>query len=203
MNAMTNFKSHFFIRRVVLVLRDSAVALSACLFQALSDSESETTRDVGVSLLYAPRRRRWSSSGMGATENIGEKVISTPDKWPGVSILRGILSREEDGESPKLKYLLVECYAAVFSSIFVHSIAVCDAKAIFRLLAKKMDANAFASVFGGGTKRQIKLPAIHQLHVSDPITKKCLLVLNFKWFEIHGFLGDPKTDLVLCTIIVV
>lgn len=153
--------------RMVLVLRDSAVALSACLFQALSDSESETTKDVGVSLLYAPRRRRWSSSGVGATENIGEKVISTPNNWPGVSILRGILSREEDGESPKLKYLLVECYAAVFSSIFVHSIAVCDAKTIFRLLAKKMDANAFSSIFGGGTKRQIKLPAIHQLHVRN------------------------------------
>lgn len=141
------------------------MALSACLFQALSDSESETTKDVGVSLLYAPRRRRWSSSGTGGTDN-SEKVISTPDKWPGVSILRGILSREEDGESPKLKYLLVECYAAVFASIFVHSIAICDAKAIFRLLAKKMDASAFSSVFGGGTKRQIKLPAIHQLHVS-------------------------------------
>ncbi|ODM97221.1 DmX-like protein 2 [Orchesella cincta] len=150
--------------RVVLVLRDSAVALSACLFQALSDSEGETTKDVGVSLLYAPRRRRWSSSGTGAIDGIGEKVISTPDKWPGVSILRGILSREEDGESPKLKYLLVECYAAVFSSILVHSIAICDAKAIFRLLAKKMDATAFSSIFGGGTKRQIKLPTVHQLH---------------------------------------
>lgn len=68
--------------RLVLVLRDSGIALSSCLFQALSDSEGDTSqgKDFGVQLLYTPRRRRWSSTGIDGN---GEKVITTPDKWPG------------------------------------------------------------------------------------------------------------------------
>jgi hypothetical protein len=136
--------------------------------------------------LFTPRRRRWSSAGTGAGDAHSGGVISTPDKvcfvnnlhnliikvnfsfnlkWPGVAILRGMLSREEDGETPKLKFLLVECYAAVYVSIFVHAIAICDVVVLYRILAKKMDAAGFASVFGGGTKKQIKM-SIQQLHVS-------------------------------------
>jgi hypothetical protein len=154
---------------LVLVLRDSGVALSSCLFQALSDSEGNEAKEVGVQLLFTPRRRRWSSSGTGGSGDgstgDGGKVISPPEKWPGVAILRGMLSREEDGESPKLKFLLVECYAAVFTALFIHMIAICDANGLYRILAKKMDASAFSSIFGGGTKRQIKMSTIHQLQV--------------------------------------
>lgn len=144
---------------------------------ALSDSEGSEVREAGVQLqlLFTPRRRRWSSAGTSGSGDgpVGgggggqSSIISTPDKWPGVAILRGMLSREEDGETPKLKFLLVECYAAVFVSIFVHAVAICDPIALYRILAKKMDAAGFAAVFGGGTKKQIKMSVIHQhLHVS-------------------------------------
>lgn len=160
--------------RLVLVLRDSALSLSSCLFQALSDSESNDPsagKDSGVQLLYSPRRRRFSSTS-NREDGSGDRVTSPPEKWPGVAILRGMLSREEDGDTPKLKFLLVECYVAVFVGVFVHAVAVCDSRTLYRLLAKKMDAAAFASVFGGGTKKQIKItsiPPLQQLHVSYPL----------------------------------
>ena len=104
----------------------------------------------------------------------------------GVAILRGMLSREEDGENPKLKYLLVECYAAVFASLFVHSVAVCDPKTIYRVLAKKMDAASFATVFGGGSKRQIKISTLHQLHVrtSSCVIHNFLVVYRITVYEL-------------------
>jgi len=86
-----------------------------------------------------------------------------------------MLSREEDADSPKLKFLLVECYGAVFASLFVHSLAVCDSKAVYRILAKKIDAAAFASIFGGGCKRQVKMSTMHQLHVSRTYRQNCNL----------------------------
>jgi len=69
--------------RLVVVLRDSGIALSSSLFQSLSDSEgNENTRaDVGVQLLYTQRRRRWSSVGIDGQSS--GQVISAPERWPG------------------------------------------------------------------------------------------------------------------------
>ncbi|OXA37046.1 DmX-like protein 2 [Folsomia candida] len=176
--------------KLVLVLRDSGVALSSCLFQALSDSEGTEAKEIGVQLLFTPRRRRWSSAGTSGSGDGQSGVISTPDKWPGVAILRGMLSREEDGETPKLKFLLVECYAAVYVSIFVHAIAICDAVVLYRILAKKMDAAGFASIFGGGTKKQIKMSVIQQLNEEKPTFREKFVPPDI---PIYGYLmGKPK-----------
>ena len=77
--------------RLVLVLRDSGIALSSSLFQSLSDSEgNENTRtDVGVQLLYTQRRRRWSSVGIDGQSS--SQVISTPDRWPGQNLENSLI----------------------------------------------------------------------------------------------------------------
>ena len=55
-------------------------------------------------------------------------VSSPPAKWPGVTSLRALLSREKDDDGPQLTVLLAEVFAAVYTSLLITAIACSDAR---------------------------------------------------------------------------
>lgn len=110
----------------VFILRDLAVALSACIYQSLCDSDTFSVKQVTGNECHSPgmetiarlnaschsthlmanaaahvRRRKYSTD-----EPIS--VSTPPSKWPGVTNLRALLAREKDEDTPRLNVLLCE-----------------------------------------------------------------------------------------------
>lgn len=110
----------------VFILRDLSVALSACIYQSLCDSDTFSVKQLSSNECHSPgmetiaklnascqsthlmanaaahtRRRKYSTD-----EPIS--VSTPPAKWPGVTNLRALLAREKDEDTPRLNVLLSE-----------------------------------------------------------------------------------------------
>ncbi|XP_013140314.1 PREDICTED: dmX-like protein 2 [Papilio polytes] len=106
--------------RLLHTLRELAVALSACIYQSLCDSDTFSLKHAhhhdgmiaetpGTSNLLV-RPRRYSVEELSVT--------TTPNKWPGVSALRGLALRAaEEEDSPRLAVLLAEAFCAVYLAL--------------------------------------------------------------------------------------
>ncbi|XP_052742471.1 dmX-like protein 2 isoform X1 [Bicyclus anynana] len=141
--------------RILHTLRELAVALSACIYQSLCDSDTFSLKHAhhdgmiaetpGTSnLLIRPRRY--------STEEL--TVTTPPNKWPGVSALRGLALRAaEEEEAPRLPVLLAEAYCGVYLALLGWALAARDAHLLYRLSAHNTDGKAHAKLFGGGVRR--------------------------------------------------
>ncbi|XP_039758479.1 dmX-like protein 2 isoform X1 [Pararge aegeria] len=142
--------------RLLHTLRELAVALSACIYQSLCDSDTFSLKHAQhhdgmiaetpgtTNLLIRPRRY--------STEELS--VTTPPNKWPGVSALRGLALRAaEEEEAPRLPVLLAEAYCGVYLALLGWALAARDAHLLYRLAAHVTDNKAHAKLFGGGVRR--------------------------------------------------
>ncbi|XP_050731976.1 dmX-like protein 2 isoform X2 [Eriocheir sinensis] len=152
------------------VLRNLAAALSACIYQSLCDSETFTVKTqhrvaaLGVDIQHLSVAHREShlvgrdTRGGAATSEEEALVVCTPPaKWPGVTSLLALLARERDEDTPKLSLLLCEAFVAVYLSLLVHGVAASDAYVLYRLVARPVTDRDWATLFGGGVKKQLKV----------------------------------------------
>ncbi|KAL7295893.1 hypothetical protein TKK_0010937 [Trichogramma kaykai] len=150
----------------VFVLRDLAVALSACIYQSLCDSDTfvhkhqtwdsfpaaaEVEAYSGGHLVASSRSHRRYSSDDGIC------ITTSPSKWPGVTSLRALLAREKDEDAPKLNILLCEAFVATFMSLFVYALSSCDSHILYRLVGHQFDNKTWSCLFGGGVKKLIRV----------------------------------------------
>lgn len=111
------------------VLRDLAVALSACIYQSLCDSDTfkSNIQDIqDTSSHLVGRRRRMSM-------NEAQNIITAPSKWPGVTSLRALLAREKDEDTPRLTVVLCESFVATYLSLLLYGLATCDAVILYHM----------------------------------------------------------------------
>ncbi|XP_060840547.1 dmX-like protein 2 isoform X2 [Rhopalosiphum padi] len=143
----------------LFVLRDLSVALSACFYQSLCDSDtiaesyqSGADNPTYCSHLIAAknRKRRYSID-----EPI--KVTTPPSKWPGVSSLRALLAHDKDEDAPKLNTLLCEAFVATYMGLLVYAFATCDCHILYRLVGQTFSENTWSTLFGGGVKKLLKV----------------------------------------------
>ncbi|XP_031780869.1 dmX-like protein 2 isoform X2 [Nasonia vitripennis] len=150
----------------VFILRDLAVALSACIYQSLCDSDTfvnkhqqtesfpvaaEVEAFSGGHLVASSRcHRRYSTDD-------GVCITTSPSKWPGVTSLRALLAREKDEDTPKLNILLCEAFTATYMSLFVYALSSCDSHILYRLVGHHFDNNTWACLFGGGVKKLLRV----------------------------------------------
>uniref|UniRef100_A0A1B6DAH6 Uncharacterized protein n=2 Tax=Clastoptera arizonana TaxID=38151 RepID=A0A1B6DAH6_9HEMI len=152
----------------VFVLRDLAVALSACIYQSLCDSDSCSVKQAvdgypgtgaeNLSFVNANshliasgnRRRRYSTD-----EPL--QVTTLPAKWPGVTNLRALLAREKDEDTPRLNILLCEAFVAAYMSLMVYAVSTCDCHILYRLSGQKFNDQTWALLFGGGVKKLLRV----------------------------------------------
>ncbi|XP_034833507.1 dmX-like protein 2 isoform X4 [Maniola hyperantus] len=141
--------------RLLHTLRELAVALSACIYQSLCDSDTFSLKHAHHDCMIAEtfsttnlliRPRRYSTE---------ELIVTTPpNKWPGVSALRGLALRAaEEEEAPRLPVLLAEAFCAVYLALLGWALAARDAHLLYRLAAHVTDNKAHAKLFGGGVRR--------------------------------------------------
>ncbi|GLH09347.1 Uncharacterized protein GBIM_14433 [Gryllus bimaculatus] len=159
----------------VFVLRDLAVALSACIYQSLCDSDTFSVKQqpsdnfppsaleslARLNIAHSsshlisgqpPRRRRFSSD-----EPL--QVTTHPSKWPGVTNLRALLAREKDEDTPRLNILLVEAFVATYMSLVVYALSTCDSLILYRLVGQHFSQQTWAFLFGGGVKKLLRVAA--------------------------------------------
>lgn len=172
----------------IFVLRDLAVALSACIYQSLCDSDTFIVKQVseyggyqspGMETLAklnascqsshlmanagGHQRRRKYSSDEPVT------VSTSPSKWPGVTNLRALLARERDEDTPRLNVLLCEAFMATFMSLLIYALSTCDCHVLYRLAGQKFSNGSWANLYGGGIKKLLR-KATSQSHLIQPQT---------------------------------
>nr|XP_045610736.1 dmX-like protein 2 [Procambarus clarkii] len=151
------------------VLRNLAAALSACIYQSLCDSETFTVKThhrvaaLGVDIQHVTVAHR-ESHLVGRDPRTGTPhddeplaVCTAPAKWPGVTSLLALVARERDEDTPKLNLLLCEAFVAVYLSLLVHGLAASDAYVLHRLVARPLTEKDWATLFGGGVKKLLKV----------------------------------------------
>ncbi|KAG4080274.1 hypothetical protein HA402_010766 [Bradysia odoriphaga] len=158
----------------IFVLRDLAVALSACIYQSLCDSDNFIVKQVpdvngfqspGMETLARLNANCQSSHLMANAGNQRRRKYSTdepvtvstsPSKWPGVTNLRALLAREKDEDTPRLNVLLCEAFMATFMSLLVYGLATCDCHILYRLAGQKFSNATWAYLYGGGIKKLLR-----------------------------------------------
>ena len=163
----------------IFVLRDLAVALSACIYQSLCDSDTFSVKHSTATDCHSPgmetiaklnascqsthlmanaaahtRRRKYSTD-----EPI--MVSTSPSKWPGVTNLRALLEREKDEDTPRLNVLLCESFVASFMSLLVYALTTCDCHILYRLAGQKFTDATWAMLYGGGVKKLLRKATSH------------------------------------------
>lgn len=159
--------------RRVFELRDLAVALSACIYQSLCDSDTCSIKNaVSNEAFLSPGLENIArlNATCGSTHLIGGAharrrkystdepvtVSTPPSKWPGVTNLRALLAREKDEDSPRLNLLLCESFVATYMALVVYSLCTCDSHILYRLVGHKFSNMTWASLFGGGVKKLLR-----------------------------------------------
>ena len=147
-------------------MRDLAVALSACIYQSLCDSDTFVTKHQqpdsfpafaeietfsGGHLVASNRHHRRYSTDDGVC------ITTSPSKWPGVTNLRALLAREKDEDTPKLNILLCEAFVATYMSLFVYALWSCDSHILYRLVGQHFGNNTWSCLFGGGVKKLLRV----------------------------------------------
>lgn len=190
-------------------LRNISAALSACIYQALCDSDNFVVAisdhvDVGMEgftstnvvykdsyLMAGAQRKRKSSSGNDDIPN------SVPAKWPGVSSLRTLLAKECDEDCPKITILLCESLISVYMSLFIHALAVYDCNILYRLVAHTFTESMWATLFGGGMRKLMRMPPSAD-HYNVPQAKdelsKQRMKLHMKVLQATGTSSKLKED---------
>lgn len=158
----------------VFVLRDLAVALSACIYQSLCDSETFSVKQQETSGFHSPGieslarlNSSCQSSHLMANASAYQRkrkystdeplqVSTSPSKWPGVTNLRALLARERDEDTPRLNVLLCEAFIATYMSLLVSSMVTCDCHILYRLAGQKFTNFTWASLYGGGVKKLLR-----------------------------------------------
>lgn len=169
----------------IFILRDLAVALSACIYQSLCDSDTFIVKqNVDSSTCHSPgmetlarlnascqsshlmanagghrRRRKYSSD-----EPV--MVSTLPSKWPGVTNLRALLAREKDEDTPRLNVLMCEAFMASFMSLLVYGLSTCDCHILFRLAGQKFTNQSWGNLFGGGVKKLLRKATTRTTHAT-------------------------------------
>ncbi|XP_069954424.1 dmX-like protein 2 isoform X5 [Cherax quadricarinatus] len=151
------------------ILRNLAAALSACIYQSLCDSETFTIKAphrvaaLGVDIQHVTVAHR-ESHLVGRDPRTGAPheeepltVCTIPAKWPGVTSLLALVARERDEDTPKLNLLLCEAFVAVYLSLLIHGLVASDAYVLYRLVARPITEKDWATLFGGGVKKQLKV----------------------------------------------
>jgi hypothetical protein len=120
----------------LLVLRDLAIALSACIYQSLCDSDTfksnlPDSQDVCSTHLVGRRRR------VSVSEN--QQIITFPSKWPGVTSLRALLAREKDEDTPRLTVVLCEAFIATYLALVLYGLSTCDCVILFHVTGHVFD----------------------------------------------------------------
>lgn len=163
----------------IFVLRDLSVALSACIYQSLCDSDTFSVKHSSGGEMHSPgmetiarlnattqsthlmanaaahtRRRKYSTD-----EPV--TVSTNPSKWPGVTNLRALLAREKDEDTPRLNVLLCEAFVASFMSLLVYALTTCDCHILYRLAGQKFSDSTWAALYGGGVKKLLRKATNH------------------------------------------
>ncbi|XP_034938961.1 dmX-like protein 2 isoform X2 [Chelonus insularis] len=163
----------------VFIMRDLAIALSACIYQSLCDSDTFVMKHQQPDSFPAVAEVETFSGGHLVASNryhrrysLDESVIITtpPSKWPGVTNLRALLAREKDEDTPKLNILLCESFVATFMSLFVYALASCDSHILYRLVGHHFDNNTWSCLFGGGVKKLVRIASTNTRDNSASIT---------------------------------
>lgn len=89
------------------------------------------------------------------------EISTEPSKWPGVTSLRALLDREKDEETPNLNVLLCEIFVAIYMSLLSYALASCDSQILFRLVSQNITPNYWSHIFGGGSKKTLKIETSH------------------------------------------
>lgn len=169
----------------IFILRDLAVALSACIYQSLCDSDTfivkqnlegngchspgmETLARLNASCQSSHlmanaggyrRRRKYSSDEPVC-------VSTLPAKWPGVTNLRALLAREKDEDTPRLNVLLCEAFMATFMSLLVYALSTCDCHILYRLAGQKFTNLSWGNLYGGGIKKLLRKATTRAPHAT-------------------------------------
>lgn len=158
----------------IYIIRDIALALSACVYQSLCDSDAfqaknlqstsgalegfaATLMNSGGYIFTIQRRRRHTTTD-------GSRLVPTtqPSKWPGVQSLRALLARERDENSPKLHILLMETYIAVYMSMLTTGLTIRDVNLLYRLVGINFNVKTWAAIFGGGAKKAVRTMSVER-----------------------------------------
>ncbi|KAH9369978.1 hypothetical protein HPB48_001855 [Haemaphysalis longicornis] len=157
----------------VSVLWDLGTSLSACIYQALCDSDSfglkgqqgsnrglDVEDCLSLSVVYqnshllaghATRRSLLANS----EEPLQPATL--PSKWPGVQSLRALMARDKDEDGPRLHTLLCESFVAVYLSQLIHALASCDCHVLYRLVGQRFTQRTWSALFGGGAKKLLRV----------------------------------------------
>ncbi|KAG5878732.1 hypothetical protein JTB14_000166 [Gonioctena quinquepunctata] len=149
----------------LLVLRDLAIALSACIYQSLCDSDTfknslQEAQEIGATHLVGRRRR--------VSVNEGHTIITFPPKWPGVTSLRALLAREKDEDTPRLTVVLCEAFTAVYMALLLYGLVTCDCIILFHVTAHTFDSDVWGKLFGGGIKKLLRTASMTGSTSSHP-----------------------------------
>ncbi len=163
----------------IFVMRDLAVALSACIYQSLCDSDtfsvkqshSEGCSSPGMETIAKLNASCQSTHLMANAANYQRKrkfsmdepvtVSTPPPKWPGVTNLRALLARDKDEDTPRLNVLLCEAFVSTFMSLLVYAMSTCDCHILYRLAGQRFSDSSWALLFGGGVKKLLRKATSH------------------------------------------
>ncbi|XP_050512360.1 dmX-like protein 2 isoform X4 [Diabrotica virgifera virgifera] len=149
----------------LLVIRDLAIALSACIYQSLCDSDTfknslQEAQEIGATFLVGRKRR--------ISVNEGHSIITIPSKWPGVTSLRSLLAREKDDDTPRLTVILCESFTAVYLSLVLYGLVTYDCIILFHVNAHIFDSDVWGKLFGGGIKKLLRTASLAGNHPHHP-----------------------------------
>ena len=167
----------------ILLIRDLSIALSSCVYQSLCDSDNISRSKLSEELRKAP-----GMDAIGRISNVVQdsylmfsignrrssamedvsQVFTEPSKWPGVTSLRALLDRDKDDDTPNLCVLLCETYVAVYMSLLLYALSTCDCHVLYRLISQVPTHNGWTQVFGGGSKKIVKV----ETSVNSPLMKE-------------------------------
>ncbi|XP_035791967.1 dmX-like protein 2 isoform X1 [Anopheles albimanus] len=165
----------------IFVLRDLAVALSACIYQSLCDSDTFSVKQSGggqgdggsqgchspgmetIAKLNASCQSTHLMANAAAHQRRRKystdeplAVSTPPSKWPGVTNLRALLAREKDEDTPRLNVLLCESFVAAYMALFVYALTTCDSHILYRLAGQNFTDGSWSTLFGGGVKKLLR-----------------------------------------------
>ncbi|XP_077556185.1 rabconnectin-3 alpha isoform X7 [Haemaphysalis longicornis] len=170
----------------VSVLWDLGTSLSACIYQALCDSDSfglkgqqgsnrglDVEDCLSLSVVYqnshllaghATRRSLLANS----EEPLQPATL--PSKWPGVQSLRALMARDKDEDGPRLHTLLCESFVAVYLSQLIHALASCDCHVLYRLVGQRFTQRTWSALFGGGAKKLLRVSTAASSGAATPMS---------------------------------
>ncbi|XP_060524786.1 dmX-like protein 2 isoform X2 [Cylas formicarius] len=141
----------------LLVLRDLAIALSACIYQSLCDSDTfkaslQDSQDICSTHLVGRKRK------ISVNDNL--QIVTLPSKWPGVTSLRALLAREKDEDTPRLNVLLCEAFSATYLALLLYGLVTCDCVILFHVTAHTFNGESWGRLFGGGIKKLLRTASL-------------------------------------------